>query len=609
MKSVSKKAFAIAVAAGLSIAVAPITSPVGANYAFAQEAKIDQSHIKPQVVNGVQYLTGQRLKPQDGFYSISGPDIDPPLTIENGKNKAEHVLLVAPNGKVQENGDIKMPLGTWKRTDTKDDGGTTIDLHFVPDDPTRSLDALESLQNGYGWLQNDGNENAKWEATYYVVPTFRITRGTLDSYVDNDGACSVREVDLSNILPEGVDFKPSKDHEGRTLTPNGASFSYDDEKGVLKFDPGKDAPYALGALNYASPQPKDPNLSADSKNRFESFLNTARRINFWGPEVKLDTNTFDKENIKWEDGKKKATVSGISNQLSKKLFGYDKSMVDLQKENGGAVDTFVPIFPLDGQPKGARSEEGKLYDFKSDSNGKQSDEYMKKLDKWNRDTGLDQFDNKFTEELIVPGEGKWSYGDQDTIVFTPEEGFTGDPTPVKYAFVDYEVMNQMKAAPLFPEGDEEKQFPLENIAPPSYKNLAERMVISKVADKDEVPSGCVVKEEPSSEAPKPSSEKPKPSTEKPTSKPSETGKETTSSEKPTEEKSPETSKNETPSTSKEPAPTAPAVQPQTHDSVKPVTGGTIPAAPAQAGKQGPTVDTGGQVHTGVIGRIIAFFLG
>ncbi|KAB2811530.1 hypothetical protein F9L07_06525 [Pimelobacter simplex] len=39
-------------------------------------------------------------------------------------------------------------------------------------------------------------------------------------------------------------------------------------------------------------------------------------------------------------------------------------------------------------------------------------------------------------ELVVPGEGTWSVGDDGTITFTPEPGFEGNPTPVDYTVED-----------------------------------------------------------------------------------------------------------------------------------------------------------------------------
>ncbi|MFD6053963.1 CshA/CshB family fibrillar adhesin-related protein [Agromyces sp. NPDC060279] len=41
-----------------------------------------------------------------------------------------------------------------------------------------------------------------------------------------------------------------------------------------------------------------------------------------------------------------------------------------------------------------------------------------------------------TKQLTVPGEGVWHVNDDGTITFTPEEGFTGDPTPIVYEVAD-----------------------------------------------------------------------------------------------------------------------------------------------------------------------------
>ncbi len=36
------------------------------------------------------------------------------------------------------------------------------------------------------------------------------------------------------------------------------------------------------------------------------------------------------------------------------------------------------------------------------------------------------------DEIVVPGEGTWSVDENGTVTFTPETGFTGDPTPITY---------------------------------------------------------------------------------------------------------------------------------------------------------------------------------
>jgi len=40
------------------------------------------------------------------------------------------------------------------------------------------------------------------------------------------------------------------------------------------------------------------------------------------------------------------------------------------------------------------------------------------------------------DEIVVPGEGTWSVDDNGTVTFTPETGFTGDPTPITYTVED-----------------------------------------------------------------------------------------------------------------------------------------------------------------------------
>jgi uncharacterized repeat protein (TIGR01451 family) len=40
------------------------------------------------------------------------------------------------------------------------------------------------------------------------------------------------------------------------------------------------------------------------------------------------------------------------------------------------------------------------------------------------------------DEIVVPGEGTWSVDDNGTVTFTPESGFTGDPTPITYTVED-----------------------------------------------------------------------------------------------------------------------------------------------------------------------------
>ena len=39
-------------------------------------------------------------------------------------------------------------------------------------------------------------------------------------------------------------------------------------------------------------------------------------------------------------------------------------------------------------------------------------------------------------KLVVPGEGTWQVGSGGIVTFTPEAGFTGDPTPVRYSVRD-----------------------------------------------------------------------------------------------------------------------------------------------------------------------------
>jgi large repetitive protein len=40
------------------------------------------------------------------------------------------------------------------------------------------------------------------------------------------------------------------------------------------------------------------------------------------------------------------------------------------------------------------------------------------------------------EDLVVDGEGTWSVDESGNVTFTPESGFTGDPTPVQYTVLD-----------------------------------------------------------------------------------------------------------------------------------------------------------------------------
>jgi len=40
------------------------------------------------------------------------------------------------------------------------------------------------------------------------------------------------------------------------------------------------------------------------------------------------------------------------------------------------------------------------------------------------------------DTLVVPGEGTWTVDENGTVTFTPEAGFTGDPTPVEYTVKD-----------------------------------------------------------------------------------------------------------------------------------------------------------------------------
>jgi CshA-type fibril repeat protein len=42
------------------------------------------------------------------------------------------------------------------------------------------------------------------------------------------------------------------------------------------------------------------------------------------------------------------------------------------------------------------------------------------------------------DEIVVPGEGTWSVDSNGTITFSPEAGFTADPTPIKYIVDDNE---------------------------------------------------------------------------------------------------------------------------------------------------------------------------
>ncbi|MBW1639964.1 tandem-95 repeat protein [Microbacterium resistens] len=47
-------------------------------------------------------------------------------------------------------------------------------------------------------------------------------------------------------------------------------------------------------------------------------------------------------------------------------------------------------------------------------------------------------DGKPVKELVVPGEGVWTVNDDGTITFAPEDGFTGNPTPIAYTVEDEE---------------------------------------------------------------------------------------------------------------------------------------------------------------------------
>ena len=48
------------------------------------------------------------------------------------------------------------------------------------------------------------------------------------------------------------------------------------------------------------------------------------------------------------------------------------------------------------------------------------------------------------DRIVVPGEGVWSVDDNGIVTFTPEDGFTGDPTPISYTVRDdtNEISNQ-----------------------------------------------------------------------------------------------------------------------------------------------------------------------
>ena len=53
---------------------------------------------------------------------------------------------------------------------------------------------------------------------------------------------------------------------------------------------------------------------------------------------------------------------------------------------------------------------------------------------WNTSTLrlLDPTTKLWVTTLVVPGEGTWTVGPGGAVTFTPEQGFTGNPTPVKY---------------------------------------------------------------------------------------------------------------------------------------------------------------------------------
>jgi CshA-type fibril repeat protein len=38
--------------------------------------------------------------------------------------------------------------------------------------------------------------------------------------------------------------------------------------------------------------------------------------------------------------------------------------------------------------------------------------------------------------LIIPGQGTWSVDGSGNVTFTPQSGFTGDPTPIQYTVQD-----------------------------------------------------------------------------------------------------------------------------------------------------------------------------
>lgn len=50
--------------------------------------------------------------------------------------------------------------------------------------------------------------------------------------------------------------------------------------------------------------------------------------------------------------------------------------------------------------------------------------------------GTDTDGDGDADQLIVPGEGTWQANPDGTVTFTPEAGFTGDPTPVPYTVTD-----------------------------------------------------------------------------------------------------------------------------------------------------------------------------
>ena len=376
-------------------------------------------------IDGWLYEAPKRLKLSDIHDEYTLTTTPPEYTAHN--NHVTFSVVLGEHDKVLPNGDVKTPDGTWHRNNVNANGeftknvGSTSDVDasgnvitypftFEPDDPA-SYTSTKFFRNAM-LLRQDGNVIAVPGMTISSAMTVRLF---------NDSVDEVSHIDLSKVLPIGTSVSVVPADSEHAAFSNNDRWDYDTTTGILTHKWLTKAPSPIGSLVKL-----DVNKKGEWKNGSGSIFNDHYYFQAYGPKAKTPSYVTD---LQWSNDHTVAMSPPLTTSLIKQRFGNVAALSNLK-----GIEQYLywtVVFPEKGQPKGAQ-----LINLESDS--------LFNIASFPMFNAFPNTPSKHSSmQLKVPGEGTWTTvgeleGDEFAVrlMFEPEPGFTGTPTPIKYAMLD-----------------------------------------------------------------------------------------------------------------------------------------------------------------------------